>query len=100
MALLEEANAQLGMGVEKGDISEEEAEHARGELRGLFELFEDDDVLDLFEMSEPADAALAGHDPIKQQLGVVDQRIEAWFQPFGGIALTGYLHEPKNTRGG
>jgi hypothetical protein len=37
VALLEEANAQLGMGVEKGDISEEEAEHARGELRGLFD---------------------------------------------------------------
>jgi hypothetical protein len=96
VALLEEGKAQLGMSVEKGEISEEEAEHARGELRGLFELFADDDVLDLFEMSEPADAALAGHDAIKQQLGVVDQRIEAWFRPFGGIALTGYLHDTKD----
>jgi hypothetical protein len=96
VALLEEAKAQLGMGVENGDIGEDEAEHARGELRGLFELFEDDDVLDLFEMSEPADAALAGHDPIKRHLGVVDQRIEAWFRPFGGVTLTGYLHETKD----
>jgi hypothetical protein len=93
VALLEEAKAQLEMGVETGDISGEEAEHAGGELRGLFELFEDDDVLDLFEMSEPADAALAGHDPIKRHLGVVDQRIDAWFRPFGGVTLTGYLHE-------
>jgi hypothetical protein len=100
VGLLEDAKAQLEMGVDNADISEEEAEHARGELRGLFELFQDDDVLDLFEMSESADAALAGHDPIKQQLGVVDQRIEAWFQPFGGIPLTGYLHETKEARGG
>jgi hypothetical protein len=100
VGLLNEAKAQLEMGVDNRDISEEEAEHARGELRGLFELFQDDDVLDLFEMSEPADAALARHDPIKQHLGVVDQRIEAWFQPFGGIALTGYLHETKETPGG
>jgi hypothetical protein len=96
VALLEEAQAQLEIAVEEGDMNEEEAEHARSELRGLFELFEDDDVLDLFEMSEPADAALAGHDPIKRQLGVVDQRIEAWFQPFGGVAPTGYLHDRKD----
>jgi hypothetical protein len=87
------------MAVEDGDMNEGEAEHARGELRGLFELFEDDDVLDLFEMSEPADAALAGHDLIKRQLGVVDQRIEAWFQPFGGVTSTGYLHETSDEPG-
>jgi hypothetical protein len=39
-----------------------------------FELFEDDDVLNMFDMTEPADAALAGHDPINHQLGVADQR--------------------------
>jgi hypothetical protein len=60
---------------------------------GLFELFEDDDVLDLFDMAEPADAAMAGHDPINRQLGVVDQRLEAWFDPFGSAAPTGYLRE-------
>jgi hypothetical protein len=62
-------------------------------------LFEDDDVLDLFQMSEPADAAMAGHDPIKRHLGVVDQRIDAWFRPFGGVTLTGYRHETKDGPG-
>jgi hypothetical protein len=37
-----ELDAQLGSGL----LSTDEAEHARDELRGLFELFEDDDVLD------------------------------------------------------
>lgn len=44
-------------------------------------------------MAEPADAAMAGHDPINWQLGVVDQRLEAWFDPFGWAAPTGYLRE-------
>jgi hypothetical protein len=60
-------------------------------LKGIFELFEDDDVLDLFEMSEPSDAAVAGRDPLKRELGVVDQRIEAWFEPFGWAMPTGYI---------
>jgi hypothetical protein len=81
-----ELDAQLGSGL----LSADEAAHARDELRGLFELFEDDDVLDLFDMSEPADAALAGHDPVNQQMGKVDQRIEAWFRPFGGVNPNGY----------
>jgi hypothetical protein len=58
-----------------------------------FELFEDDDVLNMFEMAEPADAALAGHDPINQQLGVADQRVQSWFHAFGGTAPTGYLRD-------
>jgi hypothetical protein len=45
----------------------------------------------MFEMAEPADAALAGHDPINQQLGVADQRVESWFRAFDGTAPTGYL---------
>ena len=61
------------------------------EFRGIFELFEDDDVLDLFEMSEPSDAAVAGGDPVKREMGVVDQRIEAWFEPFGWTTPTGYI---------
>ena len=62
-------------------------------VRGLFDLFQDDDVDELFEMSEPADAALAGHTPLYRQLGVVDQRIEAWFTPFDWTTPTGYLHD-------
>jgi hypothetical protein len=81
-----ELDAQLGTGL----LSTDEAEHARDELRGLFELFEDDDVLDLFGMAEPADAALAGHDAVSQQLGKVDLRLEAWFRPFGGVNANGY----------
>lgn len=65
-------------------------------LRGLFKLFEDDDVLDLFEMREPGDAALAVHTVRNAHLGVVDQRLEAWFRPFTGTAPTGYLHVPSD----
>lgn len=84
--LLEEAGAWLEMNRDDGRISAEQAQAATGELRGIFELFEDDDVLNLFEMKEPADAAVAGHSPISKQMGVVDQRLEAWFRPFGGVA--------------
>jgi len=82
----DDLDAQLGGGL----LSADEAEHAAEELRGLFELFDDDDVLDLFDMLEPADAAIAGHDPVSQQMGKVDQRLEAWFRPFGGVNASGY----------
>jgi hypothetical protein len=84
-ALLRERDQELG---------DEAVEHAVGELRGLFELFQDDDVLRMFEMVEPADAALGGQDPVNVAMGVADQRIEAWFDPFGGIAATGHLSGP------
>lgn len=93
VALLNEAEAWLEMQVDKGELEPDEAEAAAGQLHGIFELFEDDDVLDLFRMEEPADAAVAGHSWINQQAGVVDQRVEAWFQPFGGVTATGYLDE-------
>jgi hypothetical protein len=88
--LLTIARAELDAHEVSGLLRADEAEHAKDELRGLFELFEDDDVLDLFEMSEPADAALAGHDAVSQQMGKVDQRLEAWFRPFGGVSPTGH----------
>ena len=99
VSLIEGARFQLEMQVEEGSLDEEQAQAAAGEFTGLFELFEDDEVLNLFDMSEPADAALAGHDPINQQLGVVDQRIEAWFQPFGWATSTGYLNERRHSPG-
>jgi hypothetical protein len=98
VALMDEARVWLESAVERGFLDEDAAEAASGELRGLFELFEDDDVLNLLEMEEPADAALAGHDPINRQLGVADQRVEAWFDPFGGTAPTGHLHERARRR--
>jgi hypothetical protein len=93
VALLNEAEVWLEMQVDKGELEREDAQAAAGRLHGIFELFEDDDVLDLFRMEEPADAAVAGHSWINQQAGVVDQRVEAWFQPFGGVTATGYLDE-------
>jgi hypothetical protein len=93
VALLENATIWLEMKADRGELEAEAVETAQGELRGIFELFEDDDVLNLFEMEEPADAALAGHSWINQQMAVVDQRLEAWFRPFGGVIGTGYLDE-------
>jgi hypothetical protein len=93
VALLDQATAWIEMESEKGSMEIAAAQPAMDALRGIFELFEDDDVLDLFEMGEPSDAALAGHSWINQQAGVVDQRIEAWFRPFGPVAGTGYLED-------
>lgn len=89
--LLEEARMLLELGVDRGELAEDEAAAATDELRGLLGLFEDDDVLAMFEMEEPADAAVAAHDSINRQLGAADQRVEAWFRPFGGTPSTGYL---------
>lgn len=52
--------------------------------KGVYEICEDDDVLDLFEMQEPADAALALTDPINIMMGKADMRVEEWFKPFYG----------------
>ena len=93
VSLIEEARTWLELRAGDGLLDAEELEAAGDELQGLFELFEDDDVLAMFDMAEPTDAALAGHDPINEQLGVVDQRLETWFDPFGWTAPTGYLHE-------
>lgn len=91
--LLAEARSWLELRRDTGQLTNEQVESAEDALRGLFDLFQDDDVYELFEMSEPADAALAGHTPLYRQLGVVDQRIEAWFTPFDWTTPTGYLHD-------
>ena len=91
--LIEEARAWLEMRQEQGELDQDAECAASEELRGLFELFQDDDVLNMFDMVEPADAALAGHDPLNQQLGVADQRVESWFDPFGWTSPTGYLKD-------
>jgi hypothetical protein len=80
---------------EDDDLSDDETRIAYGQLRGVFELFEDDDVLDMFRMQEPSDAALAGHSPRNVQMGIADQRLPEWFEPFGGVVRVGHLaHEP------
>jgi hypothetical protein len=91
VALIEEARVWLELGREEGRFDEDQERAASEELRGLFELFQDDDVLNMFEMVEPADAALAGHDPLNEQLGVADQRVESWFDAFSWASPTGYL---------
>jgi len=91
VALLDEAREWLAMRARAGQLDEGAARAAIDKLRGLFDLFEDDDVLRVFEMREPADAAVARESPTDRHLGAADQRIEAWFQPFGGVPPTGYL---------
>ena len=81
--LIEMAETLLQEQVEVEAISEGGAATAKTALRGIYELFEDDDVLELFEMHEPSDAASGQGD--------VDQRFENWFQPFGGTPSTGHL---------
>ena len=91
VAFIEEARDWLDLRADAGELERRSADEAARELRALFELFEDDDVLDMFEMREPSDAAVAGQSPRNQQMGVADQRIEAWFRPFGWTTPTGYL---------
>jgi hypothetical protein len=93
--LIEDATAWLDMQGDLGELEPDDVKAATDELRSIFE---DDHVLDLFDMKEPADAALSGHSDISRQLGIVDQRVEAWFRPFGGIPATGHLSEAP-TRG-
>jgi hypothetical protein len=96
VGLIEEARVWLELRREEGRLDEDEERAAGEELRGLFELLEDDDVLNMFEMVEPADAALAGHDPLNLQLGVADQRVESWFDAFGGTSPTGHLRDRRS----
>jgi hypothetical protein len=88
--ILDIASGHLEAQHVSGELTADEAGRARQELRGIFELFEDDDVLDLFDMAEPADAAVAGHSWTSQQMGKVDQRLESWFRPFGFVSPSGY----------
>lgn len=76
----------------------ESLERVRGLIHeAIFTLCDDDDVLAMWSMDEPADAAVAGHNDVNAQLGVADQRVEAWFRPFGYSVPTGHLsQEPTN----
>lgn len=91
--LMNEANIVLEGWAEDERITADEVEAACGDLKGLFELFQDDDVLNMFRMKEPGDAALMGHSFTYQQTGVADQRVEAWFKAFGGTTPTGRVGE-------
>lgn len=83
------ARDRLGDGVRSGTLDEEDAALAVRELSALFDVFGDKDVLDLFRMREPPDAALAFHSSADRGLGIADQRPASWMLPFGGYAATG-----------
>jgi hypothetical protein len=74
--LLRHASAWLDRQVDLGELETGAAQAATTELNALFELFEDDDVLDLFDLREPV---------------VGDDGLEAWFLPFVGRPTTGHL---------
>jgi len=83
VTLLDDARLLLEIRRDEGVLTPDEEQHAREELRELFELFEDDEVLGLFTLPGPAPA----------------QAAESWFDPFGGTAPTGYLNDlPEPTR--
>jgi hypothetical protein len=91
VGLLDEARGWLESERDVGALGEDETDNALNELRALFDLFSDDDVLELFTMREPSDAAVAGHRSDAESRGVVDQRLEAWFTAFEGVPVTGHL---------
>lgn len=93
VALLEDARSMVAMRVDTGELGEAEGTVAIASLDDIFELFEDDDVLRMSEMREPADAAMLGGSEFDGHAGVADQRLQAWFEPFWGIAATGHLVE-------
>lgn len=95
VSVLAAAHSHLDGRHENGDLSDDQLEHAVHQLSGVFELFQDEDVLNLFDMEEPADAALAGHSDLNARLAVVDQRLDAWFRPFAWALPTGYL-DPRS----
>lgn len=76
-------------------VPPEDLQPAINALDGIFDLFQDDDVLAMFGCQEPVDAGLPDDHPIKLGLDVVDQRLEAWFRPFGGERDTGHIG-PRN----
>ncbi len=96
VAMINEARAWLEVREADGKLGALDAQAAVESLNGLFELFQDSDVLGMFEMREPADAALAGQDPVHQWLGVADQRVESWFRSFGWTVPTGHLTDASD----
>jgi hypothetical protein len=91
VGLLEEAKRCLRRRCEIGELTEEEADSARGELAGIFELFEDDDVLTLFARGEPGEGALSERVQLRSRGATLDQRVEEWFVPFSWTLPTGYI---------
>jgi hypothetical protein len=47
----------------------------------------------MFDMREPSDAAASRYRLRAQQMGIADQTVEHWLDPFGWTAPTGYLRQ-------
>lgn len=80
--LFEIAHRTLSTQYHECTLREEDASAAAEAARGLFGIFESDEVLALFDMHEPSDA-LGGLDG--------DSRLEDWFRPSGATPGTGHL---------
>lgn len=91
--LIDTAHAQLELDLEEGLLDEADADVAAADLQDLWDLFEDDDVMFMFDMSEPSDAALANHTDVYREAGIADQRFEAWFSPLWALPTTGNLSD-------
>lgn len=91
--LIESAEDWLAVWTDEERITEQEAKVASAAFGGIFELFEDADVLKLFEMVEPGDAALLASSPEAEYMAYADTRVERWFDAFGGQLPLGHLRE-------
>jgi hypothetical protein len=80
VTLVREATAWLELRVHRDELTSERARAATQALDGLWELFQGAEVLELFEVSDPAAVA-----PVAK-----------WFLPFGWTAPTGYLDERED----
>jgi hypothetical protein len=91
VGLLDDARRWLETRWERGELTEAETARACGELAGIFELFEDDDVLDLFERREPNGGGPPGQLQLSRERGAVGERVKRWFVPFSWTVPTGYI---------
>lgn len=85
------ATTALDLDLDAGNINAAEHAAACGGIGGLWEFFQDEDVALMFQMEDPSDAEAAAESSATQEMGIVDQRLEAWFEPFWGLPDTGHL---------
>lgn len=75
---MERAEFYFDSMVADGECSAEAAAAGKDALQGIFDLFDDDDVLGLFVLPEAIPAELRG----EQEIGHYENEIESWFEPF------------------
>jgi hypothetical protein len=85
--LISQAESFLELLEEEERIDRAQRLKAKPEFNGLFELFEDDDVLALWDIPT-----------IPGQQGQLRRMADDWFRPFGGVIATGYLSKTLAAR--